>query len=42
MSVHRFAYKDEYEKFKLVVTVILFIFSFTCRFVFCYRYDSNT
>uniref|UniRef100_A0A674NW65 Transmembrane protein 120Aa n=1 Tax=Takifugu rubripes TaxID=31033 RepID=A0A674NW65_TAKRU len=29
----KFAYKDEYEKFKLVVTVILFIVSFTCRFL---------
>ncbi|TNM84494.1 hypothetical protein fugu_008672 [Takifugu bimaculatus] len=33
----KFAYKDEYEKFKLVVTVILFIVSFTCRFLFSYR-----
>ncbi|KAI3373911.1 hypothetical protein L3Q82_022486, partial [Scortum barcoo] len=33
----KFAYKDEYEKFKLVLTVILFVFSFTCRFVFSYR-----
>uniref|UniRef100_A0A8C5EIF5 Transmembrane protein 120A-like n=1 Tax=Gouania willdenowi TaxID=441366 RepID=A0A8C5EIF5_GOUWI len=33
----KFAYKDEYEKFKLVLTVILFIFSFTCSFVFSYR-----
>ncbi|MEQ2195588.1 hypothetical protein XENOCAPTIV_015172, partial [Xenoophorus captivus] len=32
-----FAYKDEYEKFKLVLTVILFVFSFTCRFLFSYR-----
>uniref|UniRef100_A0A3B5BAT2 Transmembrane protein 120A-like n=1 Tax=Stegastes partitus TaxID=144197 RepID=A0A3B5BAT2_9TELE len=29
----KFAYKDEYEKFKLVLTVILFVFSFTCRFL---------
>uniref|UniRef100_A0A1A8MAQ7 Transmembrane protein 120A n=1 Tax=Nothobranchius pienaari TaxID=704102 RepID=A0A1A8MAQ7_9TELE len=28
----KFAYKDEYEKFKLVLTVILFVFSFMCRF----------
>ncbi|KAM4726292.1 transmembrane protein 120A-A [Anableps anableps] len=33
----KFAYKDEYEKFKLVFTVILFVFSFTCRFLFSYR-----
>ncbi|XP_019952906.1 ion channel TACAN [Paralichthys olivaceus] len=33
----KFAYKDEYEKFKLVLTVILFAFSFTCRFLFSYR-----
>uniref|UniRef100_A0A3Q2D436 Transmembrane protein 120Aa n=1 Tax=Cyprinodon variegatus TaxID=28743 RepID=A0A3Q2D436_CYPVA len=33
----KFAYKDEYEKFKLVLTVILFVFSFTCRFLFSYR-----
>uniref|UniRef100_A0A3Q3RM76 Transmembrane protein 120A-like n=1 Tax=Mastacembelus armatus TaxID=205130 RepID=A0A3Q3RM76_9TELE len=33
----KFAYKDEYEKFKLILTVILFVFSFTCRFLFSYR-----
>ncbi|KAF6738214.1 Transmembrane protein 120A [Oryzias melastigma] len=33
----KFAYKDEYEKFKLVLTVILFMFSFTCRFLLSYR-----
>uniref|UniRef100_A0A3Q3QS58 Transmembrane protein 120A n=1 Tax=Monopterus albus TaxID=43700 RepID=A0A3Q3QS58_MONAL len=33
----KFAYKDEYEKFKLVLTVILLVFSFTCRFVLSYR-----
>ncbi|XP_035523027.1 ion channel TACAN-like isoform X1 [Morone saxatilis] len=33
----KFAYKDEYEKFKLVLTVILFVFAFTCRFLFSYR-----
>ncbi|KAA8586543.1 hypothetical protein FQN60_000379 [Etheostoma spectabile] len=32
-----FAYKDEYEKFKLVLTVILFVVSFSCRFLFSYR-----
>uniref|UniRef100_A0AAQ5YES0 Transmembrane protein 120A n=1 Tax=Amphiprion ocellaris TaxID=80972 RepID=A0AAQ5YES0_AMPOC len=36
-SLTRFAYKDEYEKFKLILTVILFVFSFTCRFLFSYR-----
>lgn len=29
----RFAYKDEYEKFKLYLTIILIIISFTCRFL---------
>uniref|UniRef100_A0A8C6SIT4 Transmembrane protein 120A n=1 Tax=Neogobius melanostomus TaxID=47308 RepID=A0A8C6SIT4_9GOBI len=33
----KFAYKDEYEKFKLVLTVILLLFSFMCRFIFTYR-----
>ncbi|CAL8275967.1 unnamed protein product [Arctogadus glacialis] len=33
----KFAYKDEYEKFKLVLTVILFLASFTCRFLLSYR-----
>ncbi|KAM6970378.1 transmembrane protein 120A-A isoform 3-T3 [Aplochiton taeniatus] len=33
----KFAYKDEYEKFKLILTVILFLFSFTCCFLFSYR-----
>ncbi|TNN51776.1 Transmembrane protein 120A [Liparis tanakae] len=33
----KFAYKDEYEKFKLVFTVLLFVFSFTCRFLFSSR-----
>lgn len=34
----KFAYKDEYEKFKLYLTVILLLFSFTCQFVVSYRY----
>ncbi|XP_054610830.1 ion channel TACAN isoform X1 [Dunckerocampus dactyliophorus] len=38
----KFAYKDEYEKFKLVLTVILFLFSFTCRFLFSYRNLTRT
>ncbi|KAJ6655722.1 hypothetical protein lerEdw1_004775 [Lerista edwardsae] len=29
----KFAYKDEYEKFKLYLTIILIILSFTCRFL---------
>ncbi|XP_023675174.1 transmembrane protein 120A-A [Paramormyrops kingsleyae] len=33
----KFAYKDEYEKFKLCLTVLLLLFSFTCRFVVTYR-----
>ncbi|KAG2459534.1 T120A protein, partial [Polypterus senegalus] len=32
-----FAYKDEYEKFKLCLTVILLVVSFTCRFLVSYR-----
>ncbi|KTF71095.1 hypothetical protein cypCar_00048271 [Cyprinus carpio] len=34
----KFAYKDEYEKFKLYLTVLLLLFSFTCRFLFSNRY----
>ncbi|XP_061156131.1 ion channel TACAN-like [Syngnathus typhle] len=30
----KLASKDEYEKFKLILTVILFLFSFTCCFLF--------
>ncbi|XP_077098409.1 transmembrane protein 120A-A isoform X1 [Siphateles boraxobius] len=33
----KFAYKDEYEKFKLYLTVLLLLFSFTCRFLVSYR-----
>uniref|UniRef100_A0A8C2HRS7 Transmembrane protein 120A n=1 Tax=Cyprinus carpio TaxID=7962 RepID=A0A8C2HRS7_CYPCA len=33
----KFAYKDEYEKFKLYLTVLLLLFSFTCRFLVTYR-----
>lgn len=29
----RFAYKDEYEKFKLYLTIILIVISFSCRFL---------
>uniref|UniRef100_A0A8C5PWX1 Transmembrane protein 120A n=1 Tax=Leptobrachium leishanense TaxID=445787 RepID=A0A8C5PWX1_9ANUR len=29
----KFAYKDEYEKFKLYLIMILFVLSFTCRFI---------
>ncbi|XP_053864481.1 ion channel TACAN [Malaclemys terrapin pileata] len=29
----KFAYKDEYEKFKLYLTIILLIISFSCRFL---------
>uniref|UniRef100_A0A4W3GKL3 Transmembrane protein 120Ab n=2 Tax=Callorhinchus milii TaxID=7868 RepID=A0A4W3GKL3_CALMI len=29
----KFAYKDEYEKFKLYLTIILLLISFTCRFL---------
>lgn len=34
----RFAYKDEYEKFKLYLTIILILISFTCRFLFNSRW----
>ncbi|XP_036392885.1 ion channel TACAN-like [Megalops cyprinoides] len=33
----KFAYKDEYEKFKLYLTVIHLLFSFTCQFLVRYR-----
>uniref|UniRef100_H3BGS5 Transmembrane protein 120A n=1 Tax=Latimeria chalumnae TaxID=7897 RepID=H3BGS5_LATCH len=33
----KFAYKDEYEKFKLYLTILLFAFSFFCRFIVNYR-----
>ncbi|KAK5904547.1 hypothetical protein CesoFtcFv8_006098 [Champsocephalus esox] len=34
----KFAYKDEYEKFKLYLTVILLLFSFVCYFFVSYRF----
>uniref|UniRef100_A0A8C6U5R2 Zgc:103681 n=1 Tax=Neogobius melanostomus TaxID=47308 RepID=A0A8C6U5R2_9GOBI len=34
----KFAYKDEYEKFKLYLTVILLLFSFTCYFFVSNRF----
>lgn len=40
-SCFRFAYKDEYEKFKLYLTVILLLFSFTCRFLLSYRFHDS-
>ncbi|CAN0364971.1 unnamed protein product [Lampetra planeri] len=33
----KFAYKDEYEKFKLYLTTLLILASFTCRFLVNYR-----
>lgn len=36
----RFAYKDEYEKFKLYLTIILILISFTCRFLLNSRWVS--
>lgn len=36
----RFAYKDEYEKFKLYLTIILILVSFTCRFLLNSRWVS--
>lgn len=34
----KFAYKDEYEKFKLCLTVLVFMLSFTCYFFVSYRF----
>ncbi|XP_029923018.1 transmembrane protein 120A-like [Myripristis murdjan] len=34
----KFAYKDEYEKFKLYLTIILLLFSFICYFFVGYRF----
>ena len=36
----RFAYKAEYEKFKLYLTIILILVSFTCRFLLNSRWAS--
>uniref|UniRef100_A0A4W5Q5B8 Transmembrane protein 120A n=1 Tax=Hucho hucho TaxID=62062 RepID=A0A4W5Q5B8_9TELE len=36
--VKEFAYKDEYEKFKLYLTVILLLFAFMCYFFVSYRF----
>jgi len=33
----RFAYKDEYEKFKLYLTIILLLGAIACRFILHYR-----
>uniref|UniRef100_A0A8D0L7Z4 Uncharacterized protein n=1 Tax=Sphenodon punctatus TaxID=8508 RepID=A0A8D0L7Z4_SPHPU len=33
----KFAYKDEYEKFKLYLTIILLLGAVACRFVLHYR-----
>lgn len=33
----RFAYKDEYEKFKLYLTIILLLGAVACRFFLHYR-----
>ncbi|NXY85142.1 T120B protein, partial [Alcedo cyanopectus] len=33
----KFAYKDEYEKFKLYLTIILLLGAVTCRFILHYR-----
>ncbi|KAB0405723.1 hypothetical protein E2I00_008436, partial [Balaenoptera physalus] len=37
----KFAYKDEYEKFKLYLTIILILISFTCRFLLNSRSDGG-
>uniref|UniRef100_A0A3B4A6B1 Uncharacterized protein n=1 Tax=Periophthalmus magnuspinnatus TaxID=409849 RepID=A0A3B4A6B1_9GOBI len=34
----KFAYKDEYERFKLYLTVLLLLLSFTCYFFVSYRF----
>lgn len=34
----KFAYKDEYEKFKLYLTVVVLFFSFICNFFLSYRF----
>ncbi|XP_069577546.1 ion channel TACAN-like [Brachyistius frenatus] len=34
----KFAYKDEYEKFKLILTIILLLFSIICYFFVNYRF----
>lgn len=34
----KFAYKDEYEKFKLYLTVVVLLFSFICNFFLSYRF----
>ncbi|XP_011831696.1 PREDICTED: transmembrane protein 120A isoform X1 [Mandrillus leucophaeus] len=38
----KFAYKDEYEKFKLYLTIILILISFTCRFLLNSRVTDAT
>ncbi|XP_036623359.1 ion channel TACAN [Trichosurus vulpecula] len=38
----KFAYKDEYEKFKLYLTIILIVISFTCRFLLNSRVTDAT
>lgn len=40
-ALPRFAYKDEYEKFKLYLTIILILISFTCRFLLNSRWVSR-
>lgn len=37
---HRFAYKDEYEKFKLYMTIILMFGAITCLFFLNYRWEN--
>uniref|UniRef100_A0A672KDX4 Transmembrane protein 120B-like n=2 Tax=Sinocyclocheilus grahami TaxID=75366 RepID=A0A672KDX4_SINGR len=37
----KFAYKDEYEKFKLYMTIILMFGAVTCLFLFNYRTERN-
>uniref|UniRef100_S4RU81 Transmembrane protein 120Aa n=1 Tax=Petromyzon marinus TaxID=7757 RepID=S4RU81_PETMA len=37
----KFAYKDEYEKFKLYLTTLLILASFTCRFLVNYRWVTD-
>lgn len=38
--IHRFAYKDEYEKFKLYMTIILMFGAITCLFFLNCRWEN--
>lgn len=40
--IPRFAYKDEYEKFKLYMTIILMFGAITCLFFLNYRWETSS